>query len=59
MQVILLENIKKLGAIGEKVTVKDGYARNFLLKNNDTTSIYFIHFISALFCWYHGRCTQS
>ena len=33
MQVILLENIKKLGAIGEKVTVKDGYARNFLLKN--------------------------
>ena len=33
MQVILLENIKKHGAIGEKVTVKDGYARNFLLKN--------------------------
>ena len=33
MQVILLENIKKLGAIGEKVTVEDGYARNFLLKN--------------------------
>jgi len=33
MQVILLENIKKLGAIGEKVTVKDGYAKNFLLKN--------------------------
>ena len=34
MQVILLENIKKLGTIGEKVTVSDGYARNFLLKNN-------------------------
>jgi len=33
MQVILLENIKKLGAIGEKVIVNDGYARNFLLKN--------------------------
>ena len=33
MQVILLENIKKLGTIGEKVTVRDGYARNFLLKN--------------------------
>lgn len=29
MQVILLENIKKLGAIGEKVTVSDGYGRNF------------------------------
>jgi large subunit ribosomal protein L9 len=33
MQVILLENIKKLGTIGEKVIVRDGYARNFLLKN--------------------------
>ena len=33
MQVILLENIKKLGTIGEKVTVSGGYARNFLLKN--------------------------
>lgn len=33
MQVILLENIKKLGTIGQKVNVKDGYARNFLLKN--------------------------
>ena len=33
MQVILLENIKKLGTVGEKVTVSDGYARNFLLKN--------------------------
>jgi len=34
MQVILLENIKKLGNIGQKVNVKDGYARNYLLKNN-------------------------
>jgi len=34
MQVILLENIKKLGSIGQEVTVKDGYARNYLLKNN-------------------------
>ena len=33
MEVILLENIKKLGKIGEKVKVKSGYARNFLLKN--------------------------
>jgi len=33
MQVILLENIKKLGTIGQKVVVKDGYARNFLIKN--------------------------
>lgn len=33
MEVILLENIKKLGTIGEKVMVSAGYARNFLLKN--------------------------
>jgi len=33
MQVILLENIKKLGTIGQKVEVNDGYARNFLIKN--------------------------
>ncbi len=31
MKVILLENIKKLGVIGETVEVKDGFARNFLL----------------------------
>ena len=32
MEVILLENILKLGNIGDKVTVKNGYGRNFLLK---------------------------
>ena len=32
MQVILLENIMKLGNIGDKVEVKPGYGRNFLLK---------------------------
>tara|TARA_B100000963_G_scaffold230197_1_gene200814 strand:+ start:9969 stop:10418 length:450 start_codon:yes stop_codon:yes gene_type:complete len=32
MKLILLENIKKLGTIGQKVTVKDGFGRNFLLK---------------------------
>jgi len=33
MQIILLERIEKLGHIGDVVTVKDGYARNFLLPN--------------------------
>ncbi|WP_380876780.1 50S ribosomal protein L9 [Sphingomonas sp. DBB INV C78] len=31
MEVILLERVEKLGAIGDVVTVKNGYARNFLL----------------------------
>lgn len=33
MEIILLERIEKLGAIGDIVTVKDGYARNYLLPN--------------------------
>ena len=32
MQLILLENILNLGNIGDKVTVKNGFGRNFLLK---------------------------
>lgn len=31
MDIILLERIEKLGTIGDVVSVKDGYARNFLL----------------------------
>ena len=31
MQVILLERVAKLGQMGDVVSVKDGYARNFLL----------------------------
>jgi large subunit ribosomal protein L9 len=31
MQVILLENIKTLGRLGESVKVKPGYGRNFLI----------------------------
>ena len=32
MQIILLENIKNLGKIGDNVDVKRGYARNYLIK---------------------------
>lgn len=32
MQIILLENILNLGNIGDTVTVKNGYGRNYLLK---------------------------
>ena len=33
MQIILLENIKKLGKIGDIINVSSGFARNFLIKN--------------------------
>ena len=33
MKVILLENLKKIGSIGEVIEVKRGYARNFLIAN--------------------------
>ena len=34
MKVILLEDVKSVGKKGEVVTVKDGYAKNFILKKN-------------------------
>ena len=34
MQIILKEDIQNLGEVGDIVTVKDGYARNYLLPNN-------------------------
>ena len=33
MKVILLENIKKIGTIGEIISVKRGFARNYLIAN--------------------------
>ena len=34
MEVILLEHVNKLGKMGDKVNVKNGYARNYLLPQN-------------------------
>ena len=33
MKVILLENLKRIGSIGETIDVKRGFARNFLIAN--------------------------
>ena len=33
MKVILLENLKKIGSIGDVIDVKRGFARNFLIAN--------------------------
>tara|TARA_B100000579_G_C22652826_1_gene767079 strand:+ start:216 stop:674 length:459 start_codon:yes stop_codon:yes gene_type:complete len=33
MKVILLENVKRIGSIGEVIEVKRGFARNFLIAN--------------------------
>ena len=33
MKVILLENIRKIGSIGEVINVKRGFARNYLISN--------------------------
>ena len=33
MKVILLENLRRIGSIGEIIDVKRGYARNFLISN--------------------------
>lgn len=37
MEVILLEPVNKLGALGEQVTVKPGYGRNFLIPSGKAT----------------------
>ena len=39
MKVILLENLRKIGSIGDVIDVKRGFARNFLISKN-----------KALFC---------
>ena len=33
MKVILLENLRKIGSIGEIIEVKRGFARNYLISN--------------------------
>ena len=39
MEIILLENILNLGKIGDKVKVRNGYGRNFLLNKEKLLDI--------------------
>ena len=40
MEVILLENIGNLGTLGDKVDVKPGYGRNFLIPQGKACLLY-------------------
>ena len=39
MEIILMERVAKLGSVGDVVTVKNGYARNFLIPQGKAKSI--------------------
>ena len=41
MKVILLENLRRIGSIGEIIEVKRGFARNYLISNKKGTYIHF------------------
>ena len=41
MKVILLENLAKIGSIGEVIDVKRGFARNYLISNKKGNYIHF------------------
>ena len=43
MEVILLEKVGKLGSIGDKVNVKAGYGRNYLIPQNKAVFLSLIH----------------
>ena len=34
MKIVLLENIRKIGSIGDVINVKRGFARNYLISSN-------------------------
>ena len=41
MKVILLENLRKIGSIGDVINVKRGFARNYLISNKKGNYIHF------------------
>ena len=47
MKVILLENVRKVGSIGEIIDIKRGYARNFLIAQKKALFVH--HILHHLF----------
>ena len=45
MKVILLENLAKIGSIGEIIDVKRGFARNYLISNKEFKEIIYLNLI--------------
>ena len=41
MKVILLENVRKVGSIGDVIDVKRGFARNFLISKKKSTFCFY------------------
>ena len=64
MKVILLERVEGRGALGDVITVKDGYARNFLLPrqkalraNSPVAEV--AGMVSRLLTAHHGQDSQG
>ena len=56
MEVVLLERVEKLGQMGDVVSVKDGYGRNFLLPKGKAlraTKGNLARFEAERFTWKH------
>ena len=53
MEIVLLENIKNLGKIGDTVKVKRGYGRNFLIKYGKALKV------SKIMPFVRKKCTSD
>ena len=53
MKIILLENVRKVGSIGQIIDVKRGFARNFLIAQKKAlfASIIFLYLSSICLIW--------
>ena len=50
MKVILLENVRKVGSIGDVIDVKRGFARNYLISKKKALFVLRKIYLTALSC---------